>query len=484
MTLFRPLLRAGLAAALLGLAACGAPESGPIEVSAIGGPPRLANPNLEPLDPPSAFLIDAVAQGLVRFNAGGDIEPALAQSWIISDDGLRYTFRLRRAEWANGGRITAYQVAPRLRAALGRSSRSPLKPVLGAIGAIEPMTDEVLEITLRGPRPFFLQLLAHPELAIIQQGAGTGPYRMAAAGPGSVRLQRPPTEEEDAGEGAPEILLRGERAALAIARFAQGQRVLVVGGTIGDLPLARAADLPAGAFVFDPVSGLFGLSFAAREGPLADPAVRRALAMAVDRQALATAIDAPGLAPRTGLVSPGIQELPNATLPDWAALPQEQRRAEAATAIAALELEVPLRLRVAMPEGPGYRLVFAYLRHDWRLIGVDAVRVGRSQAADLIFIDEVAPANLASWYLRRFTCTASAVCDPAADAALLAARLAPRPADRQAQFAIADRILTGLTPFIPLTQPVRWSLVPRRLTGFRPNPFARHPAANLIAERD
>ena len=485
MTKVRPLLHAALsAAALLGLAGCGAPESGPIEVSAIGGPPRLANPNLAALDPPSAFLVGAVAQGLVQFNGAGEIEPALAQSWIISDDGLRYTFRLRRAEWVRGGRVTADQVAARLRAALGRSSRNKLKPVLGAIAAIEPMTDEVLEITLRGPRPFFLQLLAHPELAIIQQGAGTGPYRMAPAGPAGVRLRQPRGEEEEAGEDAPEILLRGERAALAVARFAGGQRVLVVGGTIVDLPLARAAELPAAAFVFDPVSGLFGLSFAARAGPLADPAVRRALAMAIDRQALATATDAPGLAPRTGLVSPGVQELANAALPDWAALPQDQRRAEAARAIADLGLEAPLRLRVAMPEGPGYRLVFAFLRHDWRLIGVDAVRVRPGQAADLNFIDEVAPANLASWYLRHFTCDASAICDPAADAALLAARLAPRPADRQAQFATADRILTGLTPFIPLTQPVRWSLVPRRLTGFRPNPFARHPAVNLIAERD
>jgi oligopeptide transport system substrate-binding protein len=483
MTLSRTLLRAALAAALTGLAACEAPESGPIEVSAIGGPPRLINPNLEPLDPPSAVLIDAVAQGLVQFNAAGEIEPALAQSWIISDDGLRYTFRLRRASWANGGRVTAYQVAARLRAALGRASRNPLKPVLGAIAAIEPMTDEVLEISLRGPRPFFLQLLAHPELAIIQQGVGTGPYRLAAGGAGGVRLQRPRTED-DPGGGAPDILLRGERAALAIARFADGQRVLVVGGTIGDLPLARAADLPAGAFVFDPVSGLFGLSFVPRGGPLAEPAVRRALAMAVDRQVLAAAMDSPGLAQRTGLVAAGVQELPNVTLPDWAALQQEERRAEAARAIAALALEAPLRLRVAMPDGPGYRLVFAYLRHDWRLIGVDAVRVGPRESADLVFIDEVAPANLASWYLRHFTCDASAVCDPAADAALLAARLAARPADRQEQFAIADRILTGLTPFIPLTQPVRWSLVPRRLTGFRPNPFARHPAVNLIAERD
>ena len=96
---------------------------------------RRASPTpiCEPLDPPSAFLIEAVAQGLVRFDAAGEIEPALAQSWIVSDDGLRYTFRLRRAQWADGGRVTAEQVAARLRAALSRASRNPLKPVLGAI---------------------------------------------------------------------------------------------------------------------------------------------------------------------------------------------------------------------------------------------------------------------------------------------------------------------------------------------------------------
>ena len=131
-----------------------------------------------------------------------------------------------------------------------------------------------------------------------------------------------------------------------------------------------------------------------------------------------------------------------------------------------------------MPDGPGYRLIFAHLRRDWRLIGVEAERVAPNAPAELRLIDEVAPANLATWYLRHFTCEVSRVCDAAADQALLAARLAPRPAERQAQFAVADRILTELAPFIPLTAPVRWSLVSQRLAGFRPNPFARHPAAN------
>ena len=83
--------------------------------------------------------------------------------------------------------MTAQQVAARLRAALSRASRNPLKPVLGAVVEIMAMTDEVLVITLRGPRPNFLQLLAHPELAILQASVGTGPYRLSHAR----RRQRP-----------------------------------------------------------------------------------------------------------------------------------------------------------------------------------------------------------------------------------------------------------------------------------------------------
>jgi peptide/nickel transport system substrate-binding protein len=158
------------------------------------------------------------------------------------------------------------------------------------------------------------------------------------------------------------------------------------------------------------------------------------------------------------------------------------RRELAARTLAALD--APVRLRVAMPEGAGYRLLFAYLRRDWRLIGIEPELVGESEEADLRLIDRVAPARLASWYLRHFTCDGGLVCDAAADQALEAARLAPSGPERQAQLAIADQILSNMVPFVALGTPIRWSLVAPRLTGFRPNPFARHPAATLIAEEN
>lgn len=470
-------------AALLLLSACGERGTGPISVSAIGEPPVLANPNLTPLDPPSAMLTAAVAQGLVRFDASGQIEPALAQSWTVSDDGRSYIFRLDRTNWSDGTPVTAEQVAARLNAAVSRASRNRLKPVLGAVSEIEAMTERVIEIRLRGARPNFLQLLAQPEMALIRNGESTGPYR-AAAEAGAVRLE-PPDDEEANGvdAAAPPIVLRGEPAALAVARFAAGLAQLVTGGTAGDLPLVRVADVPDEALRFDPVNGLFGIAYSGESGITEQAEIRRALNMAVDRAALTAAIGVPNLAPRSSLMPPGVEELPQPTLPPWETLPLAERQAQARALIAAAAEGEPVRLRIALPDGPGHRLIFAHLRRDWRAIGVELERAEPDGRAELKLIDEVAPATLASWYLRRFTCQASAVCSEEADALLAAARDAPNLAERQARLAEADRVLTELEPFIPLAAPVRWSLVAPRLTGFQPNLFASHFPGTLVARR-
>jgi oligopeptide transport system substrate-binding protein len=474
-----PKSTAGFAALLL--ASCTEAGSGPIVVSAIGPAPVLANPNLVALEPPSAMLVYAIAQGLVRFDAAGQIEPALAQSWTVSDDGLSYVFRLARLEWPNGQPVTAEQVATRLRAAASRASRNRLKPVLGAIREIEAMTDRVIEIRLEGPRPHFLQLLAQPEMAVLRNGAGTGPYRAEPDGSGAIRLEPVEDDPED-GLTEPPLILRGEPGPIAVARFASGLSDLVTGGTVGTLPLARSAGVDE-AIRFDPVGGLLGLAYSRASGPLAEADVRRALSMAIDRAALVAALGVPNLAPRTSLLPAGVDELPQPTLPAWDASPLPERQNQARALLAAVTDGEPLRLRIAMPDGPGYRLLFAYLRRDWRAIGVEAEAVGPDERADLKLIDEVAPALLASWYLRRFTCQTSAVCSAEADTALAAARSAANPAERQSRLAEADRLLTGLSPFVPLAAPVRWSLVSPRLTGFQPNPFAIHFPSGLVASR-
>jgi oligopeptide transport system substrate-binding protein len=466
---------------LAALAACSSPnDDQPITASVIGTAPRIVDPSQKPLPSASALLMSSTAQGLVRFDAAGQIEPGLAIRWDVSDDGLYYTFRI-----ADTGKIEAEQVARWLRAAIGPTSRNPLKPVLGAIVDILAVTPEVIEIQLRSPRPDLLPLFAQPEMAILARGEGTGPLRIIDRTAGTMLLSPsdPPADAEPAVLARRQVKLRAEPASHAVARFVAGRGALVVGGQFGDLFVARAASLPANILHIDPTSGLFGFAVAARGGFTGVAENRRALSMSLDRSRIAAAFGA-GWRSAATLVPAGLVDRPSPASPDWIDTPIDQRRILARETVAtwlAAQAEPPV-VRVALPPGPGSRLLFALIAADWASIGVTAVLAEPGGPADLKLIDAVAPSDSASWYLRQFECVRSLACSLEADRALGAAREAPTIAERAARLAEADTRLAEITAFMPIAAPLRWSLASRQLQAFQENKRAVHPLDQLRGE--
>lgn len=467
------------------LAGCdGKRVDGPVAVSVIGQAPAVVDPIRKAISPPGAVLLAAVAQGLVRFDGAGQIEPGLAIRWDVSDDGLYYTFRL-----ADRAALDAEEAARRLRAAIAPASRNPLKPLLGAVDEIVAVTPEVVEIRLAAPQPNLLELLAQPEMALLDGDAGTGPLAIAARGNPVLTLApilQPDEEIDPSGQGNREITLRGERAGLAVARFKEGRAAIVLGGTFADLAIARAADLPARVLRFDPVAGLFGLAVVSPTGFLGAAENRRALAMSIDRDRIAAAFPNSGWRTSITLVPPGTSELGAPGRLEWADLSPELRH-RVSSGIVRLWTErngpVP-RLRLAMPEGPGGRLLFQLLAAGWRAIGIEAERVASDADADLRLIDMVAPSDSAAWYLHRFSCGANPVCDREADIAFKSAMAAATAEDRTGWLAEAETEFAKAMPFLPIAQPLRWSLVAPRLEGFRENPRGVHPIHHLLpAER-
>jgi ABC-type transport system substrate-binding protein len=125
-------MRLAAGTALLLTAGCERAESGAVPVTVIGTPPRLVDPAAGPLTPAQAVLLASVAQGLVRFDPAGQIEPGLAERWNVSNDGLSYIFRLAADTWPNGRKINAADVARLLRRQLAEASRNPLKDTVAA----------------------------------------------------------------------------------------------------------------------------------------------------------------------------------------------------------------------------------------------------------------------------------------------------------------------------------------------------------------
>ena len=470
---------------LLAATGCGRKtDNSPITVSVVGGAPMLADPNRGRLEPAEAALIGAVAQGLVRYDAAGQIEAGLAIRWAISEDGLYYTFRLMELDG-----LDADFVARRLRAIIARRSNNAIKPIIGAIDEIVAVTPQVVEIRLRAARPNLLDLLAQPDMGIVDKTLATGPLRITREEGRMLILQPRPSDDDDTSSTSEmsrrSVMLRGERASLAVARFADGSTDLVMGGGFDTLSIAKAINPRPRDLIFDPVSGLFGLAAVERQGFVGNSENRRALAMAIDRDRIAAAFGVTSWPILTSLVAPGTTELPQPAQPGWSGRDLAARREAAATTVRLWKLAHPdteAHVRIALPNGPGARLLFLLLKADLAAIGVSSQRVAMSEDADLRLIDEVAPAQTATWYLRHFTCPHNSVCSDAADAALDLAREAPHPIERAARIADADLRLTELVPYIPIAQPLRWSLVAPRVAGFVANNRGVHPLNHLVED--
>jgi peptide/nickel transport system substrate-binding protein len=461
--------------------ACRPQPEGAIRAVVIGGEPRVRDPALGPLPYEDGVLLQNVAQGLVRFDAAGNIVGGLAERWNVSDDGLSYIFRLASVEWSDGKKVSAPQVAKLLKRQLAARSRNSMKDSLGAVQDVVAMTDRVIEIQLIAPRPNLLSLLAQPELAILRGGDGTGPFkaRPSDVAGRELRLVRQITSSDSEEAQSEEVLLSGASTTDAVALFANAKADLVLGGTFADLPVAQRTKLPRAALRFDPTSGLFGL-IPMRSGADLDKAdVRQLLAQALDRANFIGALGVPGLAARVTLLEPGLDGLPAPVAPSWSAAPLGDRLAALRTQSDNLFGKTKPLIRVALPEGPGADLLLHELQRDWGMIGLSVERAPNAEAADFVLVDEVAPSSSPAWFVRRFRCGAVAVCDPKADELMDAARDTPIAAQRYALLAQAAARVDDAQLFIPITAPVRWSLVSNRVPGFAGNRYARHTLTDL-----
>jgi len=462
-------------------AACRDQPQGAIKAVVIGGEPKLRDPTLGPLPPVDSVLLQNVAQGLVRFDSTGNIVGGLAERWNVSDDGLSYIFRLAATDWPDGKKVTAQQVARLLKREIAPRSRNPLKDAVGAVDDIVAMTDRVIEIRLLAPRPNLLSLLAQPEFAILRDRDSTGPFKVTTAGTaGELRLTREINLGDEEQSRREEVLLAGASVADAIRDFAGNKVDLVLGGGFADLPLAQRVKLPRNALRFDPASGLFGLVPARSGGPLDNPDVRRLLAQALDRANFIDALGVPGLAARATLLEAGLDGIPAPVSPAWLGTPLGDRLPALKTqAQRTFGAGKPVVIRVALPGGPGGDLLLQELVRDWSAIGVTVERAAPDMPADLALIDEVAPSSSPAWFVRHFRCGQVPVCDPQADEIMDAARMTQIGAQRFALLAEAAARIDEAQLFIPITAPVRWSLVSGRIQGFAGNRYARHTLTDL-----
>ena len=123
-----------------------------------------------------------VYEGLVKTGPDGELIPAVAERYDISDDGLVYTFTLREGvKFHNGDPVTAEDVIYSINRCAGNSGDSALVSALSAIQDLKATDERTVTFRLEQPDMeliYFLTAAIIPQSSEGQTGfiPGTGPF--------------------------------------------------------------------------------------------------------------------------------------------------------------------------------------------------------------------------------------------------------------------------------------------------------------------
>ena len=148
-------------------------------------------PQLDPTTNAAAAIDQIVNhniyEGLVMTDSKGNIVPGLAESWDISDDGLVYTFYLRKGvKFHDGHELTSADVVYTFERNRNPETGVPHPEYYATIESIEALGDYTVQFTLSQVTAQFLATLGLGDSVVLPNGAGeelknqpngTGPFK-------------------------------------------------------------------------------------------------------------------------------------------------------------------------------------------------------------------------------------------------------------------------------------------------------------------
>ena len=241
-------------------------------------------------------LLENVYEGLVRVNDDGSIEPSLAKSFTVSDDGLTYSFSLRDAQFHDGASLTADDVVWSLNRLLDDDSTVVLPTQVAQFARVTEVASEgdVVTVTLSERDNDLLYNLTQRGGVIFRKDStdfantaiGTGPFTLAKWDKGnSITLER---FEQYWGR-------RADTRTVVFRYFADAT-ALSNAMLAGDIDVMTTVQSPESLEVFEARDDLKVLSGSTNcevtlgmnnsRPPFNDVRVRTAVRQAIDKQAL------------------------------------------------------------------------------------------------------------------------------------------------------------------------------------------------------
>jgi len=369
----------------------------------------------ETLDPhlaqglPAAHILRDLFEGLTAESADGDLVPGAALRWNISRDARTYTFYLRRSlTWSNGDPLTVDDFVYSLQRAVNpETASSAARTLLPILNAREVLSGELpveelgislldeftMQITLTGPTPYFLGLLASP-VAYPVNRSSVEEYGDQFAKPGnlvsngafvfkgwtprvSIELERNPNYREAESTLVERVLyIPTEDRATEVKQFRSGE--LDWTNEVPNNQFKWLQEHYPDELVISPWSGSYFLGFNLTQEPFIDnPSLRMALLLSIDRQIITDKVTQFGEKPSFSLVPPGIDGYVPFS-PEYADWAQEERDHEARRLYeqAGYSEENPLRVEVRYNTSDNHKKIALAISSMWKqVLGVNATLV-------------------------------------------------------------------------------------------------------------
>jgi peptide/nickel transport system substrate-binding protein len=309
-------MRRWMAALLVTFTASAVAQSGMLDIAVDQSPVGL-DPHVA-----TAFatfaVIDQIYDDLVELNADLQLEPALAESWDVSDDGLTYTFQLRPGvTFHNGRELGAEDVVYSFDRLMAEETGSPFASRFSQVESAVASGDLTVVFKMNAPFAPFLSNLT--DLAIVpreaveehgnlqQVAVGTGPFVLGEWIPDtSILLTANPDYYREGEPGVKALMYHivPEATARAAGLRSGTYDLLPDVDAITAQTLRRARNVEMLA-TDDLAYALLGLNV--ERAPFGDPRVRRAINMAVDRDEIVEAVYFGDAVP-AGPLSPALKD--------------------------------------------------------------------------------------------------------------------------------------------------------------------------------
>ncbi|TCS83573.1 peptide ABC transporter substrate-binding protein [Tepidibacillus fermentans] len=298
---------------------------------------RTEPPSLDPAtatDSTSGDILREVMEGLVRLNEKSQVEKGsgVAEDWTISEDGLKYTFKLKKGlKWTNGDPVTAHDFEYAWKRVLDPKTAADYAYQLFYIKnaeeynagkakaedvGVKATDDYTLEVELKAPTPYFLQLTAFYTLMPVNKKVVEANKNWAAEAStyvsnGPFKLTKWEHDKEVVLEKNPDYWNKDKvklnKITWAMINDENTEYQLYQNNQfdIAAPPTELTKELiDKGEAKAEPILGNYWYQFNVKKPPFNNKYIRQAFAAAIDREALINNVTKGGQIPAYALVPP------------------------------------------------------------------------------------------------------------------------------------------------------------------------------------